>query len=124
MDAFQTNLTFARTVWDRPNTTLSTSWTSTLSNNLINEATFTYSHDYVYINVFTADGAYQRSNYGINYPYIFQENRKSSTRCRRSTCRASSRSTAVRIRRISDGPIYNWTDSSPSSRAATRSRPA
>ena len=37
----------------------------------INEASYTYSRDDVYINVFTDDGVYQRSKYGINYPYVF-----------------------------------------------------
>jgi hypothetical protein len=73
VDAFRGGMTFARTDWDRPNQTQTASWTSTLSNNLINEASYTYSKDDVFINVFTEDGAYQRSKYGINYPYIFQE---------------------------------------------------
>jgi hypothetical protein len=73
VDAFRGNLPYARTSWDRPNSTLTASWQKTIGNNLINEASFTYSHDYVYINLYTADGAYQRSRYGINYPYIFQE---------------------------------------------------
>ena len=73
VDAFRGGMTFARTDWDRPNQTQTASWTSTLKNNLINEFTYTYSKDDVFINVFTEDGAYQRSKYGINYPYIFQE---------------------------------------------------
>jgi hypothetical protein len=73
VDAFRGNMTFARTDWDRPNQTHTASWTSTISNNLINEASYTYSKDDVFINVFTADGVYQRSKYGINYPYVFQE---------------------------------------------------
>ncbi len=66
-------MTFARTDWERPNRTMTASWTSQLSSTLINEATYTYSKDDVFINVFTEDGAYQRSKYGIDYPYVFQE---------------------------------------------------
>ncbi len=73
VDAFRGGMTFARTDWDRPNQTQTASWTSTIKNNLINEFSYTYSKDDVFINVFTEDGAYQRSKYGINYPYIFQE---------------------------------------------------
>jgi hypothetical protein len=71
VDAFRDNLPFARVDWDRPNYTSTASWTSTLTSNLINEATYTYSKDNVYINVFTEDGVHQRSRYGINYPYIY-----------------------------------------------------
>ena len=73
VDAFRDNLPFARTDWERPNYTSTASWTSTLTSNLINELTYTYSKDNVFINVFTENGAHERSRYGINYPYIFQE---------------------------------------------------
>ena len=71
VDAFRDNLPFARTDWERPNFTSTASWTSTITNNLINELSYTYSRDDVFINVFTEDGAHQRSKYNINYPYIF-----------------------------------------------------
>ena len=99
-------LTFARTDWDRPNQTQTASWTSTIKNNLINEFSYTYSKDDVFINVFTEDGAYQRSKYRINYPYIFPENRRSRTRSRRCTSPASRRSTAARIHPPRSGPIH------------------
>jgi hypothetical protein len=63
---------FARTDWDRPNTTQTASWTSTLRNNLINEASYSHSLDQVFINVFQSD-LYKRSKYGITYPYIFPD---------------------------------------------------
>jgi hypothetical protein len=71
VDAFRDNLPFARTDWERPNFTSTASWTNTITNNLINELTYTFSRDDVFINVFTENGAHQRSKYGINYPYIF-----------------------------------------------------
>ncbi|HEX7085326.1 MAG TPA: carboxypeptidase regulatory-like domain-containing protein [Vicinamibacterales bacterium] len=73
VDAFRGGMTFARTDWERPNFTSTASWTSTITPNLINEFTYTFSRDDVFINVFTEDGVYQRSRYGINYPYVFQE---------------------------------------------------
>jgi hypothetical protein len=73
VDAFRGSFTFARTDWERPNWTSTASWTSTLTNTLVNEFVYTYSKDEVFIDVFTEDGVYQRSKYGINYPYIFQE---------------------------------------------------
>ncbi len=70
VDAFRGTFPFARTDWERPNFTSTASWTSTLSNNLINELTYTFSRDDVFIDVFEG-GNYQRG--GINYPYVFQE---------------------------------------------------
>jgi hypothetical protein len=71
VDAFRGNLPFARTDWDRPNNTQVFNWTSTWGSNLVNEATYSYSLDEVFINVFTETGLHQRSRPGINYPYIF-----------------------------------------------------
>ena len=72
VDAFRGTFPFARTDWDRPNTTQTASWTSTLRNNLVNEASYTHSLDQVFINVFQSD-LYKRSSYGITYPYIFPD---------------------------------------------------
>ncbi len=41
IDAFRGTFPFARTDWERPNATQNFNWTSTLSNNLINEFSFT-----------------------------------------------------------------------------------
>ncbi len=71
IDAFRGSFPFARTDWERPNFTQTLNWTSTLRSNLINEATYTYSRDDVFIDVFTESGLHQRSRTGINYPYIF-----------------------------------------------------
>jgi hypothetical protein len=73
IDSFRGDLPLARTSWERPNYTQTASWTSTVTNNLINEFTYTYSRDDVFIGLYTEDGLYQRSRYGINYPYAFPE---------------------------------------------------
>jgi hypothetical protein len=71
VDAFRGRFPFARTDWERPNFTQTLNWTSTIRDNLINDATYAYSRDDVFIDVFTASGLHQRSRTGINYPYIF-----------------------------------------------------
>jgi hypothetical protein len=71
IDAFRGQFPFARTDWDRPNSTQVANWTSTWGNNLVNETSYTFSLDEVFINVFTESGLHQRSRTGINYPYIF-----------------------------------------------------
>ena len=76
IDAFRGTFPFARTDWDRPNTTQNFNWTSTINNNLINEFSYSYSIDQVFINVFTESGLYKRSRTGINYPYIFPDRKE------------------------------------------------
>ncbi|HSK11159.1 MAG TPA: hypothetical protein VK911_16370 [Vicinamibacterales bacterium] len=71
IDAFRGSFPFARTDWDRPNATMNVNWTTTLRNNLINELSYSFSRDQVFINVFTETGLHKRSRTGIDYPYIF-----------------------------------------------------
>ena len=56
---------------DRPNQTVSVNYIWTVSPNKVNEFLATASADHVKIAVIP--GNYQRSKYGINYPYIFQQ---------------------------------------------------
>jgi hypothetical protein len=72
VDAFRGTFPYARTDWDRPNTNDTFSWSSTISNTLINEFSYTYGLDEVFINVFPSD-LYTRSKYGITYPYIYPD---------------------------------------------------
>jgi hypothetical protein len=76
IDAFRGTFPYARTDWNRPNSTQTLTWTSTLRPNLINEATYTHSLDQVFINVFTGTDLYKRSRTGINYQYIFPANKE------------------------------------------------
>jgi hypothetical protein len=71
VDSFRGDFPLARTDWSRPNETLSLSWTRTFSPSLLNEATFAWSRDRVYIDVFRGTDSFQRSKYGIDYPYIY-----------------------------------------------------
>jgi Carboxypeptidase regulatory-like domain len=74
--AFQGTFPFARRIFDRPNFTFTSGWTGTLTNNLIAEANYTRSRDDVFIDVFTGTDLYKRSRTGINYPYIFPDNKE------------------------------------------------
>jgi hypothetical protein len=76
VDAFRGTFPFARTDWDRPNSTQNLNWTSTITPTLINEFSYSHSLDQVFINVFTASGLHKRSRTGINYPYIFPLNKE------------------------------------------------
>ena len=57
--------------FNRPNQTNSVSWLWTISPSLVNEARATLSLDDVYIPVNTALPGFNRSQFGIDYPYLF-----------------------------------------------------
>lgn len=56
---------------NRPDQTNTVSWVYTISPTLVNEARATFGPDDVYIPVNTALSGFNRSPFGINYPYIF-----------------------------------------------------
>ncbi len=76
IDAFRGDFPFARTDWERPNRTQNFNWTSTITNNLINEFAYSHSLDEVFIDVFTESGLHKRSRTGIDYQYIFPDNKE------------------------------------------------
>jgi hypothetical protein len=55
----------------RPNQTNSLNYTWTISPTMVNEAMASVSLDDVYIPLNLSNGLYDRTKYGINYPYIF-----------------------------------------------------
>jgi hypothetical protein len=57
--------------FNRPNQTNAVSWTRTISPTLINEARATLSLDDVYIPVNTQLAGFNRSQFGINFPFLF-----------------------------------------------------
>lgn len=71
-NAFAGGFDFAPAALDRPNKTASISHTWTLSPSMINEFLFAVSNDRVTIAVQNT-GKFQRSIYGINYPYLFSD---------------------------------------------------
>lgn len=71
LSAFRGGTDRAPQIIDRPNQTSSINWTWTLSPTWINEALLAGSRDQVFIAVDQRGDRYKRSNYGINYPYIF-----------------------------------------------------
>jgi Carboxypeptidase regulatory-like domain len=76
IDAFRGTFPFARTDWERPNVTQNVNWSRTIGSNLINEFSYSYSIDQVFINVFTESGLYKRSRTGVDYPYIFPDRKE------------------------------------------------
>ncbi|WP_446743717.1 carboxypeptidase regulatory-like domain-containing protein [Silvibacterium acidisoli] len=58
-------------VWSRPNQVAVAHWTWTISPTMVNEAYASASADHVSIGIDTSSGLFNRTNYGINYPYLF-----------------------------------------------------
>ncbi len=71
--AFRAGTDRAPQIIDRPNQTTSINWTWTLSPTWISETLIAGSRDQVFIFVDTRGNKYQRSQYGINYQYIFPQ---------------------------------------------------
>jgi hypothetical protein len=110
VDAFRGNLPFARTDWDRPNNTQVFNWTSTWGSNLVNEATYSYSLDEVFINVFTETGLHKRSRTGINYPYIFPANKEIEDKLPTISITGFQEIDGGPYPAFSRGPIHSWSN--------------
>ena len=110
IDAFRGTFPLARTDWNRPNSTQTLSWTSTIRNNLINEPTYAHSLDQVFINVFTGTELYKRSRPASTTRTSSRRTKKFRTRFRPSRLRTSQKSTAGPIPSSSQGPIHTFSD--------------
>jgi hypothetical protein len=114
IDAFRGDtdhgLPYARTDWDRPNTNQTASWTSTITSNLINEFSFTYSLDEVFINVFRGTDLFERSKYGISYPYIFPDNKEIADKVPTISIDGFTTIDGGPYPSSSRGPIYTFND--------------
>ncbi len=63
-------------VWHRPNQVAVLHYTWTISPTMVNEAYVSGSADHVRIGIDTSSGLYNRTNYGINYPFLFPQGDK------------------------------------------------
>lgn len=75
-DAFRANTDRAVTDWERPNISHSISHTWTVNPTTINETMLTASADKVYIGIDRRGNRFGRTQYGINYPYIFPDRKE------------------------------------------------
>jgi hypothetical protein len=58
-------------IYSRPNQTGSLDYVHTFGPSMTNEILFTASHDAARLSIDTSTGTYNRTAYGINYPYLF-----------------------------------------------------
>jgi len=70
LSPFSTTLNLIQEFQTRPNQTMGVGLTSTISPTMINEAHFTFSIDDVYNSLLSSSPGLNRTQYGINFPYI------------------------------------------------------
>ncbi len=73
---FASNFTQLPQLWDWPNQVGIVHYTWTISPTMVNDATFSASSDHYTITNDLSSGAYNRTQYGINYPFIFPDAQK------------------------------------------------
>ncbi len=104
---FQSGFLHFTRIFDRPNQTGSVNWTYTVSPSLVNEFVVSASRDQVYIDVDTSSGLYDRTRYGINYPFAFPGTKDLPNKIPAVDIPGFSSYTGSPYPSFSTGPIYN-----------------
>ena len=99
-----------RQTFNRPNQTVSLDYVWTISPSLINEALVTASADHVRIGVDTSNKAYDRTTYGITYPYVFQNGKEIQNKIPTVTIANFQEINGLPYPSSSAGPIYQISD--------------
>jgi hypothetical protein len=60
-------------IFNRPNQTASLDWVHTFSPSTMNEVLITVAHSADRLSIDTSSGLYDRTKYGVNYPFLFPE---------------------------------------------------
>jgi hypothetical protein len=94
----------------RPNQTNSLNYTWTISPTMVNEAMATVSLDDVYIPLDLSKGLFDRTKYGINYPYLFPEGKMVPNRIPTVVISGFSDLNGGPYPSHSSGPIYDYSD--------------
>jgi len=96
--------------FNRPNQTGSLNYVWTITPTFINEALLTASADHVRIGVDTAKGTFDRTKYGINYPYIFPIGKEIPNKIPTITIANFQEINGLPYPSSSAGPIYDLSD--------------
>jgi hypothetical protein len=98
-------------VYNRPNQTMSLGWVWTISPTMINEARMGVSVDDVYIGAAPGGAGYDRSAFGINFPYILAGEKASENKIPTASVPTFSSIAGGPYPSHSSGIIYTWSDS-------------
>jgi hypothetical protein len=110
LDAFRGGFDRAVTDWNRPNKTASINYVWAISPTMMNEALVTASVDRVYIGVQREGERFARSNYGINYPYVFPDRKEIFDKIPTVTMDNFQELDGGPYPAFSAGPIYTFSD--------------
>ncbi len=97
-------------IWSRPNKTASINYIWTLGPTLVNELLASASVDRVYADVDFTTGRAERTQYGINYPYIFKDPKEVPNKIPTITISNFSQLGGTKYPAKSTGPIYQISD--------------
>jgi hypothetical protein len=108
---FASNFTQLPQVWNWPNQVGILHYTWTIGPTMVNEATFSASSDHYTITNDLSSGAYDRTKYGIDYPFIFPNSEKATSNKIPTTSIANfSTVDGGPYPAHGGGPIFNLTD--------------
>ena len=97
-------------IFDRPNQSFSLNYIWTVSPTMINEFLATASVDRVHIMIDTSTGLYDRTKYGINYPFIFPDRKEIANKIPTTAVAGFTGLNGGPYPAKSAGPIYNISD--------------
>jgi hypothetical protein len=107
---FQSGFDLYSRIFDRPNQTGSVNWIYTISPTLINEVLVTASRDKVKIGIDTSNGRFDRTKYGINFPYAFPGTKNIANKIPTISVSDFSGYSGSPYPSSSSGPIYDVSD--------------
>ena len=97
-------------IWSRPNKTASINYIWTISPSVVNELLVSASVDRVYENVDFSAGRADRSQYGIDYPYVFNNPKEVPNKIPTTSISNFTQESGSKYPAHSTGPIYEISD--------------
>ncbi len=108
---FASNTPVIPQLFSRPNQIASIDYTWTVTPTLINEFLLSASRDQVYINIDPSNGLYNRTKYGIDYPYLFPTGKQIQNKIPTITLNGPfTELSGLPYPSASKGPIYDLSD--------------
>jgi Carboxypeptidase regulatory-like domain len=105
---FGTNFDLYPVVKHRPEQSGSIGWTYTPAPTLVNETFFTFSHDRLTTDIGLDSGRWDRTNYGINFPYAFPGQKDIPNKIPSVDIPSFTSYTGTPYPSFFAGPVYNW----------------
>jgi hypothetical protein len=105
---FGTNFDLYPVIKNRPEQSGSINWTYTPTSTLVNETFFTFSHDRLTTGIGLDSGRWDRTKYGINFPYAFSGQKDIANKIPSVDIPSFTSYTGTPYPSFFAGPVYNW----------------